>query len=51
MQDQEAEDMHVAFDDEGDVPPGAGFAEDETKSLGSAFELGLVNDFEEDLRY
>lgn len=49
MQDQEAEDMHVAFDDEGDVPPGAGFAEDETKSLGSAFELGLVNDFEEDL--
>lgn len=49
MPDQEAEEMHVAFDDEGDVPPGAGLADDETRSLGSTFELGLVNDFEEDL--
>ncbi|KAI2510988.1 N terminus of Rad21 / Rec8 like protein [Fragilaria crotonensis] len=47
---EEDEDIHVAFDDEADHPPRAGSLEDEAKSpRGSAFELGLVNDFEEDL--
>ena len=46
----EAEEMHVAFDDEVDHAPRADSLVDEARSpIGSAFELGLVNDFEEDL--
>lgn len=49
MQDQEDDEMQIPFDHEDDAPPRAETAEDEARSPGSAFELGLVNDFEDDL--
>ncbi len=47
---EEDEEIHVAFDDEADHPLRADPLEGEARSpRGSPFELGLVNDFEEDL--
>jgi len=51
--DQGDEDTPIPFDDEFEAPPfqeeDAAMANEGVKSPGSAFELGLVNDFEEDL--